>query len=1024
MDLVKWNEKNESEEPALKLLEQLGYLRRLADELTNLSSEAERTSLRQVILLETLKQKMKDLNPWIDDTNIKNIIRDLTIVSTSSHTESNELIWQYFSKKDKLFVDQDFKDGKGRRKRGVTLIDWDNPENNDFTVTDQFKVNAPKGNRIPDIVVFINGLPLIVIECKSPIITNPLTQAIRQVREYQKTIPKLFHYNQIIIVTSGQSARYGVIGNSYEEYKSWKEPYPINISELEEIVKKTGRKNPSPTPQDITLYGLLEKRNLLDLIRNFIIYETRHGKKVKKIARYQQFRAVNKTVNRILTEKDVHQRGGTIWHTQGSGKSLTMLFTAIKLKREKSLMNPLLAFVTDRIDLVRQLRDTFDNCGFSNPQKAKNVDHLQELVKTGQGITIFTTIQKFHTRDADRRTGISRTGMVFPELNSDENIIVLVDEAHRSQYKYFAINLRKSMPNAAYIAYTGTPLAKNEKNERMTVGKGKTVRTFGSFIDIYDIRQSVEDEATVKILYESRLSDLRLEGETIDEIFERVFANLTVAEREKIKNKYANVDAILAAEERIKRITLDIVEHYTQHILPNDFKAQVVVNSRELAVRYKKYLERFNAPESVVIISANPRYDEELKKKYEVDFVTDKSKQDLMIDRFKDPEDSLKILVVCDMLITGFDAPIEQVMYLDKSLREHTLLQAIARVNRTYENKTHGLIVDYYGVSNNLEEALEIFDKPDIEGFMKDIKTELPKLEQYHRKAISHFEGFDLTDLNNCVLVLEPEDTRASFHHDCKKFAQTLDIVLPDPAGEKYLPDLKKLGEIVIAARNRFREESLDIVGFGGKVREIIDEHIRATKIIQLVEPVSILSDKFNEVLEALKDEKAVASEMEHAIKHQITIKVIEDPAFYTSLRKRLEEIIKEYKEHRISLAEKINKLKAIAQDIKARPDVAKFLGLNTAEMAFYNIFKRELEEIEISDSREIVRFTYETLESIEPLVSIVDWHLKSDILRQIRRACKQKFFELQEEFPIPSELHQALSQQIVELAKVHFVAS
>jgi len=1020
MDLFNWNEYYNSEKPAIDLLIQLGYTYKKAEEITNLSKYSERTTLRQVILTKTLIKKIKEFNPWITDSNIKKIIRELTIFLSSSEIETNEQIWRYLTKKGELFVEQDLGDGRGRRKPWVKLIDWDNPDNNDFLVTNQFKVNAPKGNRIPDIVCFVNGLPLVVIECKSPTLTNPLTQAIKQVVEYQKIIPKLFNCNQLIIVTCGQSARYGVIGNSFEHFKEWKEPYPINFEELEKIIAKTGRKNPNPNPQDVIIYGLLEKNNLLDIIRNFIIFERYQGKIVKKVARYQQFRAVNKTIKRVLTAKKPDLRGGTIWHTQGSGKSLTMLFTAIKLRREPQLNNPLLVFVTDRIDLVEQLNGTFDNCGFPNPIIPNNAEELKSLIKTGQGVTIFTTIQKFRTKDADRKTGLSKSGEKYPEINTDENIFVLVDEAHRSQNKIFGMNMRIAMPNACYIAYTGTPLARNEKNELISVGKGKTVRKFGSFIDVYDIRQSVADGSTVKILYENRLPELSLEGETIDTIFERVFADKSEKEREALKKKYATKEAILAASERIKKVALDIVTHYETHIAPNNFKAQIVVANRELAVIYKKYLDMFNGPESVVIISANTDYDEKLKK-HGVPYITNKSEQKNYIERFKDPEDPLKFLIVCDMLITGFDAPIEQVMYLDKSLREHNLLQAIARVNRTYENKTYGLIVDYYGISNNLEDALEIFDKPDVEGYLQPIESELPRLEQFHRKVMSYFNNIDKTDLEACISILEPEAVRNSFHHDCKLFVQSLDLVLPDPRAQPYVSDLKWLGKLIRAARNRFRDEQLEIAGYGGKVKEIIDEHIRTLKIIQLVEPVPILSDKFNEALNALKSEKAQASEMEHAIRHEITTKAEEDPIFYRSLKERLEEIIRQYNEERISLAEKIKRLKALIIDIKEKPSIARKLGLNTAELAFFNLHKEDLQNAGIEDEREIVKFTYEILESIEPFVTIVDWHLKADILRQIRKACKQKFYELKDEFPLEKTRYHPLSQQIVELAKVHF---
>ncbi len=1016
MDLISWSEYNNTEKPALEVLQELGYLYKEGKKIAPTSTTPERSSLREILLKDRLIIKIKELNPWINDTNIKQVIRKITIPASHSPIEINEQMWRYLTKPSELIVEQDLGDGKGRRNHWVKLIDWDNPENNEFLAVNQFKVNAPKGNRVPDIVIFINGLPLVVIECKSPLLANPLQQGIRQVMEYQGTIPKLFHLNQIIIVTSSQSAVYGVVGNSYENFQIWKDPYPITVDELEKIVFNTDRTTLNPTPQDILLYSLLEKKNLLDLIRNFIIFEIIRGKLVKKIARYQQFRATNKTLARILTEINLNLRGGTIWHTQGSGKSLTMLFTAIKLRRESILNNPLLIFVCDRIALVKQLNSTFERCGFHNPIEAKNVDQLQELIQIGQGVTIFTTIQKFRIKDSDPQTGASKSEEEFPELNKDRNIFILVDEAHRSQYKIFAMNMRLGIPNACYLAYTGTPLAKNDKNETISVGRGKTVSKFGQLIDIYDIRQSVEDHSTIKILYENRLPELRVEGESIDEIFNRVFADKTNEEREKIKQKYANKDAILAAPERIKKVVLDIIKHYEKRIEPNGFKAQIVTASRKLAVMFKKYLDELNAPESVVIISPNPRYDDELKK-LGTSFITEKLKQQVMIDRFKDDKDTLKLLIVCDMLITGFDAPIEQVMYLDKRLTEHNLLQAIARVNRIHEDKNYGLIVDYYGVSNHLERALEIFDKPDIDGFMKSIESELYPLEMHYKAVLSYFEGVDLNDLEICVLVLEPENVRADFHNEFKKFAQSMDVVLPDPRAQPYVTDLKRFGMILKAARNRYRVEQFDLVGCGAKVQKIIDEHIRSTGIKILVEPVAILSEKFQEALDNLKSDKSKASEMQHAIRHEISIKYEEDPVFYSSLKDRLEVIIEMYTQNRIDLAEKIKRLKTLYMQIKERPNLAEKMGLNSAELAFFNLLKEDSIKVGIEDEREIVKFTYEILEAIEPYVSLIDWQNKSDILRQIRKASKNIIDQKQ----IERKRKDLLAHQIEELAKVHF---
>ena len=1015
-NIPKWNEWENSEKPALCLLAEMGYTYIKPADLRESSATQERPSLREVLLKKRLTAKIREFNPWINEYNTKQVFRMLTIPQVSE-MEFNQEIWGYLTKPHTFTVEQDIEDGRGRRHQPVKLIDWDNVEKNEFIVSNQYKVNSSKGNIILDIVVFVNGIPLTVIECKSPILRGEhIIPGIRQLDMYQNKAPKLFYYNQILIATAGLTSYYGVVGNSFSHFKQWKEPYPITESDLEEFIKKTGRRTTTPTPQDILIYGLLEPHNLLDLIRNFIVFQTVNGKLIKMMARYQQYRATNKTIQRIL---DLKERGGTIWHTQGSGKSLTMLFSSVKMRREPKLENPLLVFITDRIDLVDQLNQTFIASSFPNPQEAEDAEHLQELISTGQGQTIFTTIQKFKTTNKETEEEAKKGDEEgYPVLNESEKIIVLIDEAHRSQYKTFAMRMRKSMPNAFFIAYTGTPLARTEKNEKITVGKGKTVSKFGSFIDVYDIRQSVEDGVTVQILYENRLPELIIEDSTIDELFDRVFADKTEEEREAIKDKYATKTNLLGADERIKKVCLDILEHYETKIKPNGFKAQIVVNSRELAIKYKMFLDRFNAPESVVIISPNRLYDDNLMK-FGVPFITNKADQKKFIKRFKDSNDSLTFLIVCDMLITGFDAPVEQVMYLDKSLKEHNLLQAIARVNRTYEHKTRGLIVDYYGISLNLEEALEIFDTNDVEGVMKPIDSEIPRLEQFHRTVMQHINGLDRTDLEGMVLAFHEEEKRAKFRADFRNFTQTLDIILPDPRAEPYLDDLKLLERLIAGLNARYREEGFDIAGCGGKVKELIDEYIRSPSITQLVDPVPILSPKFQEKLEAFKRPESKASEIEHAIRHEISVKIDEDPEFYTSLKERLEKIIEMYRQERIDLAEKIKELKALVADVKARPDIARAMGLNSAEMAFYNICKREMEQVGMTDDRELVMVTYEILEKIEPLINIVDWTRKSETQRKIRQKIKKKLREKNPDYT-REELDQ-LAVELVNLAKVHY---
>lgn len=739
-----WNEKELVENRIIEQLKRLGY-----SYIHGSYLEGERQTLRDVVLEQRLSDAIKRINPWIDENNLRKVVRDITHVEAASLMEANEAMHDdlvhYIS------VEQDL--GKGKKNQTVRLIDFDNIDNNEFLVVNQFKVSGVTGNIIPDVVLFVNGLPLVVIECKSPFITSPIGQGVKQLERYQRDAERLFYYNEILISTCGEQARYSTIKAQLRHYGEWKDSYPITLSDLGSEVK----------PQDVLVAGMLTKRNLLDLIQNFIVYEPEGGRTIKKLARYQQFRAVNKAIDRVVNAESLDERGGVVWHTQGSGKSLTMLYLAVKLRRESRLQNPTILVVTDRRDLDLQITNTFRRCGFPNPVQANSVADLRNLLRIGSGQTIMTTVQKFQEAEDE----------VDKVLSTDSNIFVMVDESHRTQYKGLATNMRTALPNACYLGFTGTPIDKKDKS---------TTRTFGTYIDTYTIQQAVDDGATVPILYESRMPDLQIEGRSLDALFDRMFANYEKDDRERIKQKYATTEAITAAPKRIEAICMDIIEHYEQHIAPNGFKAQIVAVNRETAILYKQTLDKLNAPESVVIISVGHNDKDEIKQ-----FHLSEQQQKNYIERFKNPDDKLQFIIVCDMLLTGFDAPIEQVMYLDKPLREHNLLQAIARVNRTYDGKTYGLIVDYYGVSAFLKQALDVFHEKDIRGVMMPVESEVPRLQSRHRAAMRFFDHVNTDNLEACIKVLEPEDVRTEFDLAFKRFSQSMDLVMPSPLANPYL---------------------------------------------------------------------------------------------------------------------------------------------------------------------------------------------------------------------------------------------
>lgn len=979
MTSTDWNELHLSEDPAVELLQGLGYAFVPSEKL-----EEERGSLRAVILFPRLASALKKLNPWLSEDNIKKAIRSISHVQAANLLEANEKIHTILT--HGISLEQDIGDGQGKKGHTVHFIDYENTGNNELTVTRQFKVSrlgAIQQNIIVDVMVFVNGIPLVVIECKSPTIHEPIEKGVEQLTRYQELedkftglgAPNLFETAQILVSTCGQAAKYATVATSNRFWAEWKVPYPISLDELQ---KRLGR---VPTPQDVLLFGLLEPTNLLDLVRNFIVFETEAGKTVKKLARYQQLIAVNEAIRRISTAKAPAERGGIIWHTQGSGKSLSMLFLAVKLRRMKELENPILVIVTDRKDLDRQITKTFRNCGFPNPQPAKRVTHLRELLQAGTGQTIMTTVQKF-----------MELGEKHPVLTDAENVFVMVDEAHRSQYRGLAANMRKAMKNACFLGFTGTPIDKKDRS---------TFQTFGPYIHTYTIEQAVQDGATVPIFYESRLPDLQVEGESLDALFERFFRENSPEEREAIKSKYATEAAIAGAPKRVERICLDIIDHFERFIYPNCFKAQIVAVNRETAVLYKETLERLNAPSAALVMSISHNDPKRFR-----DAAVPKDGQKDVIADFKDKGNELAMLVVCDMLLTGFDAPVEQVMYLDSPLKEHSLLQAIARVNRTYEGKEYGLVVDYWGVSRELQEALAIFSPQDVVGALRPKTDELPRLEARHRAVMRFFDRVDRGNLEDVLKVLEPADVRAEFDLAFKRFTMSLDMVLPDPAGLPYLDDLKWLGKVRTAAKNRYRDQALDLSGCSEKVKKLIEEHIRAEGITQLLEPVSIFSEKFNEHVDKLSSPEAKASEMEHAIRHEITIHLDENPVLYSSLRERLKAIIEARKQERIDAVEQLKRLNFLVEEMRRVGDKAREMGMSEHQFAFYKLLtepegkerglgkaERAGEEVGLyltekpdESKRELSGLIFESLAKL----AVIDWQHKEDVQREMRRQIKR----------------------------------
>jgi len=948
------------------------------------SSVKFRESFREVMLEKELRNSIKRINPWIEDDQITEVIRRISTPQTNSLLEINREI--HYLLIENTSVQENRKTGE--KSPTVKFIDFRNPENNTFIAISQFKVNIPGTEKhiIPDIVLFVNGLPLIVVECKSPATSDPINEAITQLmrysnrRETKEGNEKLFWYNLLMIATSNQVAKYGTISSEYEHFYEWKDPYPYSLSDINE------KKN--TTSQNVLIHGMLSKKNLLSILRTFTLF-VEDTKGFKKIApRYQQFRAVHKIIEKIKKGKTPEEKGGIVWHTQGSGKSLTMMQTVRAFYHDPELSNFKIIFITDREQLEKQLKETSKSVGFTI-HHANNIKTLKELLKTNTPDLIMAMIHKFQERELKTS---------FPVLNESPNILVMIDEAHRTQYKLLGANLRNALPNSVKIAFTGTPIEKTEL-------------TFGEYIDKYGIKQSVEDGVTVEIVYEGRTHSAELSNEkAANAKFEEVFQYVDKDERRLILGRYT-WQAYLEAEEVIRDKAKDIVEHYIKHVFPNKFKAQVVAVSRLAAVRYKQALEEalqekieeleksnldkvdldtLKKLKVAVVISSSQNDDPSIyKKEY-----TDKQEQDKNIKRFKMPFDKVDesgisgdvgFIVVNEMLVTGFDAPIEQVLYLDRPIKNHNLLQAIARVNRVYKNKSCGFVVDYVGILRNLEKSLAVYSDEDIKEISQVVVNKAKskdELKSTHSQLNEFFKKYGISNwrenIEECIDLLAEEEIRNKFINYARRFDRSMDKVLPDPEALKYVEDLKIISFIKESARNRYRDDRLSIKDASNKIREIVEEYLISQGINPKIPPVPLLSEAFVQELEK-KSPKATTEELKRAIIQYIEEHSEEDPEFYERFSDRLKKVLEEYKENWELLAQEFLKLR---DQIKIGRENEETFGFDPKiEMPFFGLLKNmifgneiPLEKLEDDQINLLVHLTQDFLEIIKREIQMVDF--------------------------------------------------
>ncbi len=1010
----------------------------------------ERDTLSEVILSKRMKASLKKLNPWISDENVEKVVRKFSRAESlgTGLLEINEKIYDYIVHLQ-LTVDQVI-DGKKETKT-VKLIEFDvdNIYDNDFLVTRQFVIKGQQETIRPDIVIFINGMPIAVLECKSPFKETSSNENVgkydgfQQLRRYMNIRDanfiegeeRLFYTNFITCILNKYTAYVGTISSGYKHYVEWKDAYPMENKDVY---------HEKDTPQNILLQGVFKKENLLDIMQNFIVYDVdkENSRKVKKVCRYQQFRAVQKSLKRLEDGKTPLSKGGVVWHTQGSGKSLTMVFLARKIRNHKKLSDATIVIVTDRTDLDEQIFETFTNTITNGtPIRAESIEEMKRLLRNSNAQIVTTTIQKFQSEKEESKLQdkVQEEKLYFEKeyevLSTKSNIIVMTDEAHRSQYKGTATNLRTALPNAAFIGFTGTPIDKDDKS---------TPRTFGSYIDQYSIKMAVEDGATVKIVYEGRRPDLHIKGESLEELFDQAFDDKTDEEKEAIKQKYANRRSVVEAEARIDEVAKDMLTHYKEYIYPNGFKAQIVCVSRDACVKYynalNKHMKDIMGEElECKVIFSGSNNDEPYLREYH----TTKEEQKDILTSFKKKtsESKLCFLIVKDMLLTGFDAPIEQVMYLDRPLKEHTLLQAIARVNRTSgENKKCGYVVDYYGVLDFLEEALAIFDKDELGKPMESMVSLYDEMLSYRENVIRMFTGVDHNNIDALVKVIEPEDKRAEFEVAYKKFVGAVEALMPGHVSTDIQNDVKWLSYIRAAAKVRFNpEKKLDIADCGEKVKALISAHLTSNGVIQWIEPITLFDDDFQNKIENQVGDEAVASSMEHAIKNVINLKMDENPVFYTSLFEKLQQILQETKndwiEKKARLKEFINKEMEKGEQSKADE-----LGLSKREFAFFETLRQVLEQGEVVVdivkeegvdyiANDIVLFSKEISIELDKLIRenyLVDWtnnqSKSAQIEQKIYMYLISKSSKLRDIFGAEAmNKIKYLKENIIKLAKIHY---
>lgn len=1004
MDKDAYLEINASQRPALALLDAMGYTY-----ISPADCDRQRGSRYHVLLRDILRGQLRRLNRYVyagaenefSAANIERAMEDLDEPLTDGLVRTSEKIY------DALLLGKSYPETVGDGKMlsfNLKYIDWDNPQNNVFHVTEEFAVDSRdrQHNARPDIVLFINGIPFAVIECKAPHI--PVEEAVGQMIRNQQAayIPHLFKFAQLVVATNKNAVKYATAGTPKKFWSVWKEQDADWLqARLSALVPDR-----MPTEQDRNTVSLFSPERVFELIRYFILFDAN----VKKVCRYQQFFAVRE-IMKTIAESDKHgnRQSGVIWHTQGSGKSLTMVMLAKYILMELKDCHPRMVIVTDRKELDAQIAATFAHTRLT-PARATSGRHLVELVNSARADVITSIINKFNTVERQEVKNPSR------------DIFVLVDESHRSNYGLMATRMRSVFPNACYIGFTGTPLMKSEKN---------TMARFGRLIHKYTIRDGVEDGAIVPLIYEGRFVEQKVDEENIDLWFKQTTRRLTEAQREDLRRKWSSIRRLTSTDARIKRIALDISEHFIEGYKDTGFKSMLATNYKRDAIRYLECFEQFGDLNCAVVISPPDMREgvddiDEGADDLVVSFWNKMMQQYGDADRYEEAiknrfcDGEIDILIVCSKLLTGFDAPLCQVLYIDKELKEHGLLQAIARTNRLHEGKDYGLIVDYRGLIEKLDTAmdmysgagLENFDGGDLKGVVVDVMSAIGNLRSAYTQLVEFFAPVgSISDAEAIEVFLADDKMRQDFYTLLCAFGRALHLVLNAEQAynalskeerQKYQDTFIFFSKVRRSVKLQYCD-AIDNAEYEPLMQNLLDTHLSVAGLKKITSPIDILNkDDFEKELEELGSLRSKADAIASRMTRSISKKRDENPAYYDSFSKRIRDALALYKEKVISEAEYLAKMRTIMEDYHAGRSTVSYparIKNNVHAQAFFGVLTALFDEVE--DERITPDFVAEVSEEITKIVashSQVDWTNNKTIHDRISQDIDDLFYKYEKE--------------------------